>query len=70
MVACRYIRQFRVRMKRQIKVVLIILLIVLWGLVSWRWYTCGVKGFCGDEAFVEEDTTEMQEDIEVDDTRE
>ena len=22
---------------------------LVWALISWRWYTCGVKGFCGAE---------------------
>ena len=20
----------------------------VWSVISWRWYTCGIKGFCGD----------------------
>ncbi len=29
------------------KVILVLLAFVVWSVVSWRWYTCGVKGFCG-----------------------
>lgn len=30
----------------------VLLLTFLWGMVSVRWYTCGVKGFCGDAPVV------------------
>lgn len=32
--------------KQHIWVPVVLLLVLLWGAFSWRWYTCGVKGFC------------------------
>ena len=29
------------------KVILVLLTFLVWSVISWRWYTCGVKGFCG-----------------------
>ncbi len=31
----------------RLKVLLILVLALIWTLISWRWYTCGIKGFCG-----------------------
>ncbi len=32
------------------KVILVLVAFAVWSVVSWRWYTCGVKGFCGGDA--------------------
>ena len=37
-------------MNRHMKIVLVLLLILIWGFFSWRWYTCAIKGFCDDGA--------------------
>lgn len=29
------------------KVAFVLIVFALWSVISWRWYTCGVKGFCG-----------------------
>ncbi len=29
---------------------LILILFLVWAIISWRWYVCGVKGFCGEIA--------------------
>ncbi len=43
---------------------LLILLAIIWVVVSWNWYTCGIKGFCAEEAIpavvVEEEIDEEQ----------
>ena len=31
------------------KVLLVLILALVWGVCSWRWYTCSIKGFCGVE---------------------
>lgn len=28
---------------------MILFLFLIWSGISWRWYTCGIKGFCGEE---------------------
>jgi len=28
---------------------------VIWGIISWNWYVCGIKGFCQEEAIVQQD---------------
>ncbi|WKN43894.1 OmpA family protein [Tunicatimonas pelagia] len=32
------------------KVILVLVAFAIWSVVSWQWYTCGVKGFCGGDA--------------------
>jgi len=27
---------------------IVLLLFLIWGFISWNWYVCGIKGFCGD----------------------
>lgn len=31
----------------KIKIYVVAVLCVVWGLLSWHWYTCEIKGFCG-----------------------
>lgn len=38
--------------KQHIWVPVVLLLAIVWGVFSWRWYTCGVKGFCGSAVVV------------------
>ena len=38
--------------KQHIVVPVVLLLALVWGAFSWRWYTCGVKGFCNDTTIV------------------
>lgn len=37
-------------MNTHAKLLVVLLLLVLWTAFSWRWYTCGIKGFCGDQS--------------------
>lgn len=32
------------------KATYILVLFVIWGFISWYWYTCDIKGFCGAKA--------------------
>lgn len=41
----------------RIKVIIVLVLALIWGVVSWRWYTCNIKGFCGVEQTAETETT-------------
>lgn len=34
--------------KQHMWVSVVLLFAVVWGVFSWRWYTCGIKGFCND----------------------
>ncbi len=36
-------------MSKNVKIAIILLLCLLWALVSWRWYTCGIKGICDEQ---------------------
>jgi len=49
-------------MQKQRKIAIVLLLFLLWGAFSWRWYTCGVKGFCAKEIAVESIKAEKQEE--------
>ena len=31
------------------KALIILITFIIWSVISWRWYTCGIKGFCGDD---------------------
>ena len=33
----------------RLKLILVLILALIWGVASWRWYTCNIKGFCGVE---------------------
>ncbi len=39
----------------RLKVIIVLILALIWGICSWKWYTCSIKGFCGVET-AEEDT--------------
>ncbi|MEM9675779.1 MAG: OmpA family protein [Bacteroidota bacterium] len=48
------------------KVILVLLTFLVWSVISWRWYTCGVKGFCGGDvvaAAAEEVPTDPRENV-------
>lgn len=36
------------------KVIVVLILTLIWSVGSWKWYTCNIKGFCGDGASLEE----------------
>ncbi|MEM6842400.1 MAG: OmpA family protein [Bacteroidota bacterium] len=43
------------------KVILVLLAFIVWSVVSWRWYTCRIKGFCnGDVVAASIDTGEAR----------
>ncbi|MBL1319772.1 MAG: OmpA family protein [Methylophaga sp.] len=33
----------------RLNVIIVLLLALIWGVGSWKWYTCNIKGFCGVE---------------------
>ncbi|MFW5425657.1 MAG: OmpA family protein [Methylophagaceae bacterium] len=33
----------------RLKVIIVLILALIWGICSWKWYTCNIKGFCGAE---------------------
>ncbi len=33
----------------RLSVIIVLLLSLIWGIGSWKWYTCNIKGFCGTE---------------------
>ncbi len=41
------------------KVILVLVAFAVWSVVSWRWYTCGVKGFCGGNAVAASTNSDM-----------
>lgn len=47
--------------KQRMWVAVVLLLTLAWGVFSVRWYTCGVKGFCGQPATVPEQKEPMPE---------
>jgi len=33
-------------MSKKLQLTLLVIVAIIWTLFSWRWYTCGIKGFC------------------------
>ncbi len=39
----------------RLSVIIVLILALVWGVYSWKWYTCDIKGFCGVETVEAED---------------
>ena len=40
---------------------LVVLLTAVWAIISWHWYTCKIKGFCGQKI----ETQEVKKEVKV-----
>lgn len=49
----------QVKLSREQLLALLLILFAAWCGISWRWYTCGIKGFCGEATT--EKTSEVRE---------
>lgn len=51
--------------------IVVLVIFGVWALVSWRWYTCGIKGFCGEKMLEETIIpTPVREEVMVSDPME